>query len=200
MPTRLLKSLWLWISALVVVLLAGAAMLIWRQCRVDAPRCPECDGVYQAILRPHFRDDQWMRTHVLLDTADGSRFIASGVMQMRSRLSWFERLEYRCEFDSFLAQRDGEPLPYSSAGQGKLRLIRASERAETLSQGITVLTLTLPGFSFDHRGAMVFLAAERQYSPGIAPSFNGSLIYLKKTGGQWIIDQHHGLPHLILMT
>ena len=130
------------------------------------------------------------------------RFIAHGVVDMRSRLSWFERLKYRCEFDSFLAQKDGEPLPYSSADQGKLRLIRESERGGMLAQGITVLTLTLPGFSFDHRGAMVFLDGERQYSRGISPSFNsfsGSLIYLRKTGGHWMIDQHHGLPQMVLM-
>src|ERR1700685_1896285 len=125
LSARLPKALRMWVLALAILLLGSSAFWIWRHCAVAVRRCPDCGDVYQTILRPYFQDDQWTKTHVLLNTVEGSRFIAPSVVQMRSQLSWFERLEYWCELDSFLAQKEGEPLPYSGAGQQKLRLIRA---------------------------------------------------------------------------
>jgi hypothetical protein len=119
-------------------------------------------------------------------------------VEIRSRLPWFERLKYWSELSSFLAQKDGEPLPYSGDGEQGLRLIPQTERGEMLERGITVLTFTLPGFSLDRRRAVVFFGAEKQDSRVLAPSFSGSLIYLKKTGSGWTVDHPRELPALVL--
>lgn len=192
------KALWRWIPGLAILLLAGSALMIWRNREVAARYCSDCDEIYKSVLRQHQNDDQWMRTHVLLKMTDGSRFIASGLVGMRSRLPWFERLMYWRELDTFLAQRDGEPLSYVE-GKG-LRVISSIERGEMLKRGITVLTFTQPGFSFDHRHAVLFVSAERHYSVRETPFFGGSLIYLKKIGGRWVVDHPHGLPELHLVT
>jgi hypothetical protein len=150
------RKLWISVLGLAILLLASSALLICRHPAVAVHDCPDCDDVYQSILRRYRKDDQWMKTHALLNTTDGSRFIASSLVQMRSRLPWFERLRYGSAVESFLAQTDGEPLPYSGASEKGLRLILASKRGEMLERGITVFTFTLPGFSFDHRRAVVF--------------------------------------------
>lgn len=75
-------------TGMAILLLAGSALVIWRDREVATRNCPDCDDLYKSVLRRHQNDDQWMRTHVLLNTTDGSRFIASGLVRMRSRLPW----------------------------------------------------------------------------------------------------------------
>jgi hypothetical protein len=201
MFSRRLPRAWLTgIAAVAVMVPLSSALLIWWHGTAAVLPCADCNDVYQTILRRHIGDEQWRRTHVLLNIADGSRFIKSGVAQTRSRLPLFDRICYWYEFSSFLAQADGQPLSYSAVEGKGLRLIAPSERTEMLDRGTTVLGFSLPGFSFNHRRAMVFLWEERRASPRLAPSFTGSIIYLKKTGGRWAVDHPHGLGQLVVMS
>jgi len=194
------RPFWKWMPGLTLLVVTTSALLFWY-CGIPATsNCPDCQGVYQSILRDRRNDYNWNKTHVLVNKSDGFRFIASDVITMRSKLQWFTRFKHWSEFDSFLAQKDGQPLAYSGAENVGLRLITANERVEILKRGITVLTFTLPGFSFDHRRAMVFVSAERQYSLKEAPVFKGSLIYLKKARSKWIIDHPWDLPEFDLIS
>lgn len=194
------RLFWKWMPGLALLVLTTSALLFWYRGVPATGNCPDCQDVYRSILWDRRNDYNWNKVHVLVNRSDGFRSIASGVITMRSNLQWFIRFKYWSEFDSFLAQNDGQPLPYSGTENVGLRLIAANERVEILKRGITVLTFTLPGFSFDHRRAMVFLSAERQYSLKETPVFKGSLIYLKKAGSKWIIDHPRGLPEFDLIS
>ena len=160
----------------------------------------DCNAIYHAIIQPHEHDNGWLRTHVLLNRTDSMTLIRSDIPSLLSRTPFWKRIRVWWEFHSFSANnRGGQPLKLQAPLPGLL-VISPNEVTGFIGKGVTVLTISYPGFSFDHEAAIVFVTAEIPSSRRMAPFFQGYLLYVERVHGHWIIDQHPGLPGLALIT
>jgi hypothetical protein len=179
-----------------------AALLIALSLHVQSVRYePEdCDAIYQSIVQQHHNDVGWLTSHVLLNKTESGRFIAPGIPDMLARLPLRERIRFWWEFHSFTLGKDGEPLAYSRVSEPRLRVISPNELPGFLARGLEVLNFSKPGFSFDHKRAVVFVGVEVPNVSPIAPFFHGALLYFAKVGGQWVRDEHPPALNLSLVT
>jgi hypothetical protein len=201
MPWLLFTSpVWKWTAGLAAC--GTAALLIVLAFHSQSARHEEedCDAIYQSIVQPHRSDIVWLKSHVLLNKTEGGRFIASDIPNLLARLPLQERLSFWWEFHSFTHARDGEPLAYSRTFEPRLLVSSPQGLSGFLARGVEVLNFSKPGFSLDHKRAVVFVGVELPNPYPTAPFYHGSLLYFAKVGGHWIRDAHPPALNVNLVT
>ncbi len=189
---------WKWAAAFCTM----AALLIVLALHIRSVRYEQedCDAIYQSIVQPHHNDVGWLTSHVLLNKTESGRFIAPAVPDMVAHLPLLERRSFWWEFHSFIQGKDGEPLAYTRASEPRLRVISSSELPGFLARGVKVLNFSKPGFSFDHKRAVVFVVVEVPNAYPVAAFFRGALGYVAQVGGHWVRDEHPPALNLSLLT
>ncbi len=165
----MLKSAWKWTAGCSVFLAIAASLALGFYVWSVRDEPDEADAIYESILRQHKNDSIWRKTHVLLEEAVPARFLEASISHFFARLPMRTRVSNWWEFRSLLKHPDSEKLPYSGKADPILRVIARKELAAFLDEGFTVMSFSTPGFSFDHRRAVVFITEERRCN-----SFNSS--------------------------